>query len=428
MRDWKLIGSGAGVLLCILLGVLLTSDHPRLFPLRNTLQYQLDQWWTEQFGASAPAPVGSVAGCITTDTGAAAVAARVLIAERDGTVHTGLTGDDGCLRLDNVPVGRYTPMVATADGFSVVAAPLRVQAGTTTDYMAQMPKVTVPVAGAGDTLRLGEPMTLTHPLPHPSSAIERDLRFFYKGRLNQEAFFYTPITATHASHLPVLLIVYPGPAAAWRGVSIPLAAAGYAVIATGPAYALDLEADIDELQRIVQFVRAGRFPAADARQIVLMGGSYSSLHVFSLLRRDAGFHGAVLLGPPTDLFELRRQFEAGSFFPPFGLDRALIALGYPDRQPRRFFEYSPRYHVRADLPPLLLLHSRTDEVVPFAQSELLVAELERMGVPHRAVFFDGLSHYLRADQPSPELDLMYDILLDFLDATLTSLPILSEVS
>jgi dipeptidyl aminopeptidase/acylaminoacyl peptidase len=67
---------------------------------------------------------------------------------------------------------------------------------------------------------------------------------------------------------------------------------------------------------------------------------------------------------------------------------------------------------------MLLMHSRNDEIVPFQQSEQLAADLARLGVPHEAHFFNGLSHYLLADQPSAELTTLYDLTLAFLRRTL----------
>jgi dipeptidyl aminopeptidase/acylaminoacyl peptidase len=224
--------------------------------------------------------------------------------------------------------------------------------------------------------------------------------------------------AAGASPLPTLLAVYPGQADTWEGVSIPLAAAGYAVIAVGPAYALDLDDDIAELQRLAAFARAGALPGVDARRMAVLGGSYSSLHVQALLERDAGFRAVLLLGGISDIFDMRRRFEQGSFIPPFGLDQALIALGTPNSSPERYWRYSSRYHLRRGLPPMLLMHSRNDEIVPFQQSEQLAADLVRLDVPHEAYFFDGLSHYLLADRPSAELTNLYDVTLAFLRRTL----------
>jgi hypothetical protein len=197
-------------------------------------------------------------------------------------------------------------------------------------------------------------VTLTWALPQPSLAVRRQLSYDSGGRPNQLTYLYTPVAAG-AAPLPTLLAVYPGAADTWEGVSIPLAAAGYAVVAVGPAYALDLEDDIAELQRLVAFARAGALPGADGARMALLGGSYSSLHVQALLERDSGFRGVVLLGGISDIFDMRRRFEHGSFVPPFGLDQALIALGTPDISPERPWRYSSRFHLRRGLPPMLLM-------------------------------------------------------------------------
>jgi dipeptidyl aminopeptidase/acylaminoacyl peptidase len=121
----------------------------------------------------------------------------------------------------------------------------------------------------------------------------------------------------------------------------------------------------------------------------------------------------VLLGPPTDLFDMRRRFEAGTFLPPFGLDRVLVALGFPSEEPLRYWQYSAAYHVRPDMPPTVIFHSRTDEVVPYQQSELLAEVLEEEGVEHELYVFDGASHYLL--EGSDEALEIYRVTLEFLE-------------
>ncbi|NJK78998.1 MAG: prolyl oligopeptidase family serine peptidase [Chloroflexaceae bacterium] len=410
VRAWPVF---AGIMLVIGVLFLATSDHPRIFPLRHIVLYQVEAWWYERVGAPQQRGTGTLQGCVSTADGRPAVAATVLVAELEGTTHSTTTDTAGCYILPDLPAGSYVPVVGATNGVDISVRPaVRVQPDQQQTRDIRLPPPTLPAVEPGRDLRLGAPITLAWPLPRPGSAVEQSVQFDSGGQPNQTMFYYTPVDA--AAPLPVLLIVYPGPAEAWKGVSIPLAAAGYAVVATGPAYSFDLEADLDELQRVIQFVRAGAFPYADGRQLVLMGGSYSSLHVLAMLQRDVSFEGAVLLGPPTDLFALRRQLEAGTFAPPFGLDQALIALGRPNTNPEPFWRYSARYHVRPDWPPLLLMHSRSDEVVPFEQSELLAAELEAAGLPYEATFFDGMSHYLLADDASEQLDMLYTILLEFL--------------
>jgi dipeptidyl aminopeptidase/acylaminoacyl peptidase len=266
----------------------------------------------------------------------------------------------------------------------------------------------------GRDLRFGEPSRLTCARPFESHALRRQIYFDSGGQPNQLAFYYTPLTATTTSQLPILLAVYPGPADSWECASLPLTAAGYVVLATGPAYSFDLETDIDELARLLDFARKGHFPEGNGRQIAVLGGSYSSLHVQRLLQRREPVQAALLLGPPADLFDMRRRLEEGSYVPPFGLDKALIALGFPDREALIYWQYSGAYHVRGDFPPLAILHSRSDEVVPYQQSELLARNLALVGAQSEVYFFDGASHYLLAEEGDADSLRIYELTVDFL--------------
>ncbi len=365
--------------------------------------------------------MGALYGCVRGVGAVPLASAAVIVAERDGAVHQAQADARGCYEIAGLPAGRYVPIVS-APGYDAAAIrpwglPARIGAGDRTQLDAALVPLSLPAVRPGLMLQISAPVTLTWALPQPGMAVRRQLSYDSGGRPNQLTYLYTPVAAGDAP-LPTLLAVYPGAADTWEGVSIPLAAAGYAVVAVGPAYALDLEDDIAELQRLVAFARAGALPGADGERMALLGGSYSSLHVQALLERDSGFRGVVLLGGISDIFDMRRRFEHGSFIPPFGLDQALIALGTPDISPERPWRYSSRFHLRRGLPPMLLMHSRNDEIVPFQQSEQLAADLARLGVPHEAHFFDGLSHYLLADQPSAELTSLYDLTLAFLRRTL----------
>jgi hypothetical protein len=417
-RAWLAL---SGLLLILAVGFLATSENTAIWPVRNTLLYRATRWWEANVGASQPTGVGALHGCVRGAGGQALPEATVSVAERDGALHQAAADAGGCYELADLPAGRYVPIVSSPGyddaAFRSWGLPVRVGAGERVRLDATLAPLSLPAVLPGARLQIGEPITLTWQLPRPSMAIRRQLSYDSGGRPNQLTYLYTPVAAG-ASPLPTLLAVYPGQADTWEGVSIPLAAAGYAVIAVGPAYALDLDDDIAELQRLAAFARAGALPGVDARRMAVLGGSYSSLHVQALLERDAGFRAVLLLGGISDIFDMRRRFEQGSFIPPFGLDQALIALGTPNSSPERHWRYSSRYHLRRGLPPMLLMHSRNDEIVPFQQSEQLAADLVRLDVPHEAYFFDGLSHYLLADRPSAELTNLYDVTLAFLRRTL----------
>jgi hypothetical protein len=421
-RAWPAL---AALLLLLALAFLATSENAAIWPARNTLLYKLTRWWEAQAGRAARPGAGELHGCLRGEGGAPLAGAMVLLSERDGTLHHATTDTAGCYTIRNMPAGIYVP-IASAPGYEDAALrpwglPLRVGAGDSRRMDASLARFSPPAVLPGANLRIGQPAQQTWPLPQPSVAVRRQISYDSGGRPNQLTYLYTPVghQGQASSELyPTLLAVYPGPADTWEGVSIPLAAAGYTVVAVGPAYALDLEDDIAELQRLVAFIRAGALPGADGRRIALLGGSYSSLHVQRLLERDTGFRSAVLLGGISDAFDLRQRFEQGSFFPPFGLDQALVALGTPNISPERYWRYSWRYHLRRDLPPILLMHSRSDEVVPFQQSQALAADLASLGVPYEAHFFDGMSHYLRADRSSSDLTMLFDITTGFLQRTL----------
>jgi dipeptidyl aminopeptidase/acylaminoacyl peptidase len=417
-RAWLAL---AGLLLLLALLFLATSDNAAIWPVRNTLLYRATRWWEAQIGPVRPAGAGTLYGCVHGVGDAPISGADVVVAERDGALHQAQADARGCYQIDGLPAGRYVPVIS-APGYDPAAVrrwglPARVGAGERTQLDATLMPLSLLDVRPGRLLQISAPMTLTWALPQPGVAVRRQISYDSGGHPNQLTFVYTPVGAG-AAPLPTLLAVYPGAADTWEGVSIPLAAAGYAVVAVGPAYALDLEDDIAELQRLVAFARAGALPGVDGARMALLGGSYSSLHVQALMERDSGFRGVVLLGGISDIFDMRQRFENGSFIPPFGLDQALIALGTPDISPERPWRYSSRFHLRRSLPPMLLMHSRNDEIVPFQQSEQLDADLTRLGVPHEAHFFDGLSHYLLADRPSAELTELYDLTLDFLRRTL----------
>jgi acetyl esterase/lipase len=53
---------------------------------------------------------------------------------------------------------------------------------------------------------------------------------------------------------------------------------------------------------------------------------------------------------------------------------------------------SPLHHLRAGLPPTLILHGKADTVVPYANVERLCAESTALGNQCRLVGYEGASH------------------------------------
>jgi pimeloyl-ACP methyl ester carboxylesterase len=414
------IAASIAVVLVVILAFLATTDNIRVWPYRNTLQYYVFQAWWSWFPSQSEG-TGTLAGTVRDRAGTPIAGARVLVAAADGTPYAAETDAQGAWSI-TAPAGRYVP-VAGAPGYDNTAIRrggwqrVGVAAGQRTAVDIVLDPVAERTVVPAQNWQLGAPRTLRIEQPLPATAEERTITYTVDDRPNQTTLYYTPVGG--AATLPTLLLVYPGPADTWAHVSLTLAQEGYAVIATGPAYALDLEPDVDDLERLIDAVNAGQLPRADARRIGVLGGSYSSLHVFRLLERGRDeVDSALVLGPPTDLFELRRQFEAGTFFPPFGLDQALIALGFPDRVPERYWRYSPRYHARQYNVPVMLIHSKVDEVVPFTQSQLLADELARLGKPAELHILEGMGHYLLEPKRTPAIDNLFATTLDFFAYTL----------
>jgi len=413
---WLVI-TGLGLLL-VSTTWFVTTDNTTIWPIRNTVQYHLLRWWWGMAGYPISSGTGVLQGTVRDLQGQPISGAWVLLSGWDGTTFANISNETGQYRIDNIPAGKYRP-VAGAPGYESVNLKnrwrnLQINAGDATTADTVLPAATPPLVAPGQNLTFTNPLTFTCTTPVTTTAVRREVSFNSGGQPNQPTFYYTPVTVMPAGPLPVLLVVYPGPADTWQCASIPLAAAGYAVIAAGPAYTFELENDIDELQRLVEFVRDDQFPGADGNNIALLGGSYSSIHVQRLLQRDQNFIAALLLGPPTDLFDMRHRLEEGTYIPPFGLDKALIALGLPSREPLRYFRYSGAYHVWPNFPPIAILHSRSDNVVPYQQSELLRKNMEMVGAPHETYFFDGASHYLLAAEGDKDSLKIYEITLDFL--------------
>jgi dipeptidyl aminopeptidase/acylaminoacyl peptidase len=417
-KHWKVITIVLGLIFALALLWLATTDNLSIWPYRNTLQYYaLSQWWQWR-GYPQPGQAAMLQGVVRDEQGQPIAGAWVLASRWDGTAYSARSESDGAYAISDIPAGQYRP-VAGAIGYSDVLLTgawgwLTVNPGNDTMADVTLPPPPTITVVPGTNLTLSEPVTTTCPGPIEASARRQTISFDSAGRPSQPALYYTPVSATAASRLPTLLADYPGPVDTWECASLPLAAAGYAVVAVGPAYSLELEKDIDELARYVQFIRAGQFPGSDGSRLAILGGSYSGLHVQRLMQRDPHFEAAVLLGPPSDLFDMRRRLEDKTFVPPFGLDQVMVALGLPDREPLRYWKYSGAYHIRPDLPPLLIMHSRTDEVVPYQQSELFANNLNKVGLKVEVYFFDGASHYLLAEGGDKDTLEIYRLTLEFL--------------
>ena len=125
--------------------------------------------------------------------------------------------------------------------------------------------------------------------------------------------------------------------------------------------------------------------AIDPARVVLMGhsaGAYNAT-MLTLERQWLGregvpegtVKGAVVLAGPSDFY-------------PYDKQSSINAMGHwprpQDTQPVNF--------VRADAPPMLLVHGTRDTVVRPRNAVILARRLTEAGVPTRAVLIDGMAH------------------------------------
>ncbi|MEM7347513.1 MAG: carboxypeptidase regulatory-like domain-containing protein [Chloroflexota bacterium] len=394
------------------------SNNDQIWPIRNFFQYQVYSWWWDNIGAPDRSQRGTLQGVVRDEAGNPVDGATILVADWEGTTYQARSDDDGRYTIHEIPIGSYQPVAAAPDydkvQFGNWRGRIRVRSGAPTLADVTLPLKTLRAVSPGQDFSLTEPKKLSCTQPVDTEAHQQQIYFDNDGEPNQDAFYYTPVTTTTTAKFPLILVVYPGPAASWECASLSLTKPGYAVLAVGPAYSFDLETDLDEIERVLIFAREGEFPQSDSSKLAIIGGSYSSLHVQRLLQREVPASAALLLGPPTDLFDMRRRLENGTFTPPFGLDQGLRAIGFPNRETLRYWQYSGAYHVDPDFPPMAVLHSRDDDVVPYQQSELLAKNLTAVEAPHELYLFEG-GHYLLAEDNDADTLAIYDTTIGFLD-------------
>lgn len=86
----------------------------------------------------------------------------------------------------------------------------------------------------------------------------------------------------------------------------------------------------------------------------------------------------------------------------------------PDAEPARFIPWCPLRNVTRDYPPTLLLHGDKDTDVPYQQSVLMAAELEKHGVVHDMVTIPGGPHGFDHAMEKAEAAAAFERALDFL--------------
>lgn len=439
-RPWRRQGAGAAVLrgtgwlllmtLAIALIYFATTEDLEPVLLRNTVEHRALKAWPAAAGVGLPGdkPLGALAGTVRDGAGQPLGGASVVVSDLHGGAYSAVSNAEGRYRLEGVPAGNYRPLAvaprylpAPAGGAGERVATIR--GGRTAEDVNFRLRAQAPFDPRLDDhraydLRIEPPLEITIDGLEPSTVQRRAFTFANRGKRLDGGLVHEPLAAAGAGPFPILLIIYPGEAQDWEGVSVPLAARGYVVVSYFPRRLLDLDGDLADLHALLASTLAGHLSArGDAGKIVLVGGSVSTVYTYLLARDLVGspagqrVKAAIQYGGLFDLFAYRRSWEAGEIKIDPGisaLEYLLIALGRPDTRPELYLRFSPRYGLgRSGLPPTLLVHTDRDRIVPPEQSRIADETLARHGIPHRLLTYPELEHYLDTSKPDPaQLDML----------------------
>jgi fermentation-respiration switch protein FrsA (DUF1100 family) len=447
----------AGLTVILILGIgllyLPVGEQLETVLLRNTLEHYAQQGWAALSGQkpfdvmkASGADAGSITGRVTDNQGQPLAGANLVVSDPTGYTWTATSDISGHYTLSGVAASHYLPVAARAgylDAVAVGAGPLgpwrmvaSVRAGQTTanvDFVMQ-PRQPYRVA-PGNSLKLDQFSQTSRDYPVPSQVLRRTFSFERAG-LQKSGIAYEPLPEQGPGPFPILLIVYPGPANAWEGVSIPLAAQGFVVIAYQPELfgphperGLDLRGDVEDLLELYSYAKAGYFSdRSDPQKVVVTSGSVSTAYTYLLLREietsspadKAALKGGIAYGGLADLYRYRYDWARGALYIDPGiqdLETMLVALGRPDLRPEIYLLFSPVFHLQpGSLPPMLLVHTTKDTIVPVYQNTLLVNALEKQHLPYKSVIYQDIEHYLDTSKPDPDQRDMLEKTIEFLKA------------
>ncbi len=126
---------------------------------------------------------------------------------------------------------------------------------------------------------------------------------------------------------------------------------------------------------------------ADRGRIVIKGGSAGGFTVLNVLAHHPGafkagaslFGVSSLFGLATDTHKFEQRY----------LD---TMVGPLPAAAARYHAWSPIYHAAGIRDPLAVFQGKEDKVVPYVQSEEIVAALRKNGTPHIYTLYEGEGH------------------------------------
>jgi dipeptidyl aminopeptidase/acylaminoacyl peptidase len=334
----------------------------------------------------------------------------------DGTVWFTVTADDGAHVFQVVPGAEPVDHLIdclqlwvlrldrTGSGERLVAIAEQATREPSVVELVPEPQPGGAIALAGESLR--EPRDLGLPV----GSLSRARRIVFPSADGRTAFawFYPPagdgVNGPHGELPPLLVQVHGGPTAAadpsfklsvqfWTSRGFALADVDYGG-STG--YGRSYRRLLDGAWGVVDVqdaCAAARWLAeqgmVDGARMAIRGGSAGGFTTLAALATTDVFAAGASHFGVADLGALARDTHK---FESRYLDR--LVGPWPEAE-QVYRERSPLSHLEGFDVPLIVLQGLEDEVVPPAQSELIVAGLDSRGVPHAYLAFEGEQHGFR---------------------------------
>jgi dipeptidyl aminopeptidase/acylaminoacyl peptidase len=125
---------------------------------------------------------------------------------------------------------------------------------------------------------------------------------------------------------------------------------------------------------------------ADRRRLAIVGWSYGGYAALqAAVTAPDLFRAVVAVAPLTDLPKFKESYRYRS---DFYIVRDYLGSG------SELKDGSPARHASLLRAPILLVHGRSDGIVPFTQTEIMDKALLSAGIAHDVLTFDGLGHSL----------------------------------
>lgn len=142
-------------------------------------------------------------------------------------------------------------------------------------------------------------------------------------------------------------------------------------------------------------------PYVDSKRMGLQGHSFGGYETNYIVTHTGIFAAACSASGISDLIEMYGSL-ARAPYPTYWAEHGQGRMGIPPWEGRNLYiSNSPIFEVKRETTPLLLMHNKNDELVPFSQSAEFFSALRRLGKKVWLLQYDGSGHFIE-DQEAQE--------------------------